>query len=79
MAKQIKDFISPKEKWKPEHRDYYLDDVVENDPTKVCPRCNYRDLKVLHTHNVDGIDYGCRTCKLSYTIFDFEKGEDVGH
>ena len=79
MAKQIKDFIFPKEKWEKEHRDYFLDDVVENDPRKVCPRCNYMDIEILHTHNVEGIDYGCRICKLTYTIWHFEKGEDVGH
>lgn len=79
MAKQIKDFLYPKEKWEKEHRDYFLDDVVENDPTKVCPRCSYRDIKILHTHNIDGTDYECRTCKLSYTIFDFGKGEANPH
>jgi len=69
MAKQIRDFLHPKHEWKEEHRDYYLDDVVENNPAKICPRCNYADLEVLHTHNVDGTDYRCRNCDLTYTIW----------
>lgn len=76
MAKQIKDFLLPEKKWKREHRDYFLDDIVENDPTKICPRCNYRELKRLHSHNLDGEDYECRNCKLTYTLWYFNKDEE---
>jgi len=58
MAKQIKDFLGlgknlEIEDWKKEKRTYFLDDVVENNPTKIYPRCNYRNLEILKTHNVD--------------------------
>ena len=83
MAKRIRDFLGLSkegEKWKEEHRNYYLDDVVENDPRKVCPRCNYREIRSLHTHNVDGIDYECINCKLTFSILYFSNPrEEIGH
>ncbi len=55
-------------KWEKENRIYFLDDVLKNNPSTTCPRCESSEVKILRTHNVDGTDYACTECDLRYEI-----------
>jgi len=83
MKKTLGEFLGcpqgNKDQWPKEQRTYYLDDVLENDPTKFCPRCDSRTVRSQHTHNLDGIDYECYTCKLRYELHYSTKDEEMVH
>jgi len=77
MKKTIREFREEaKPRKRPQHRQFFLNDLVERDPGKYCPNCASDQILVLHTHNVDGIDYKCGDCDQPYTIYEFDWGDD---
>ncbi|MDD5192103.1 MAG: hypothetical protein PHH54_01255 [Candidatus Nanoarchaeia archaeon] len=77
MAKQIQEFLGMDEKKdKPQSKVYYLDDILDKDPTLYCPNCDSCKIQLLHTHNEDGYDYQCNKCKFLYEIILCNRGDD---
>jgi len=81
MVREIRDFLgikkqSSKQKIQEGQITYYLDDKLEEDPRKSCPKCSSTEITSLHTHNVDGVDYKCNDCKLRYEIIYCDRDED---
>lgn len=82
MTKTLAEYLHiPKEgsAAQPVHKAYYLDDVLEKNPTQYCPNCDSTKIKRLHTHNVDGVDYGCQTCRGTYELMHYTKREEFAH
>ena len=81
MAKTIGDFLGgdPNQKKKPEHKTFYMDDVVDTNPTQYCPSCDSSAITQLRTHNTEGADYQCNSCRGTYEIVYYRRGEDAGH
>ncbi len=81
MGKTIGDFLGgdPNQKKQPEHKTFYFDDVVEKDPRQYCPSCDSTTIEQLRTHNTEGADYRCNSCRGTYEIVYYRRGEDVGH
>ncbi len=81
MAKTIGDFIGgdPNPKKQPIHQTFYLDDVLERNPTQYCPNCDSSAITKLRTHNTDGANYECTSCRGTYEIIYYKRGEDAGH
>jgi len=85
MTKTIANWLNvnengkPKENNPPQPRTFYLDDTLKNDPTQVCPNCESNEIDTINTHNVDGIDYKCDSCKFRYEIVYFTKRDEIGH
>lgn len=59
MAKTIKEFLKLEKEDRNLHKNYYLDDVLEKNPNLFCPECDSDNLLLIHSHNVDGLDYRC--------------------
>ena len=80
-AKQIRSFLKmdKKEEFKerPKHRYFFLDDILDNDLSIVCPNCESGQVRSLHTHNVDGHDYECNRCRLTYSVMLYDRADDV--
>lgn len=79
MAKTIGEYLGKAgfgKKYPEENRSYFLDDKLEENPTRICPRCSFGGVERLHTHNVDGIDYECKSCGLRYEICYFRRCDD---
>lgn len=78
MSKQLKEFLALGEcgEPRPKQKDFYLDSLFEQDPTRYCPECSSREIRSLHTHNLDGKDYSCTKCNFRYTLWLFNEGED---
>lgn len=80
MAKTVGDFLGYRRDRKPpEPRSLYLDNIVENDPSRYCVHCDSIEIEQLRTHNPDGIDYACRSCGGRYEIIMMTSREDNGH
>jgi hypothetical protein len=81
MAKTLRDYVGYWDGNKQEkfaHRDYFLEDVFEEDPRRFCPNCHSNQTNSLHTHNVDGYDYKCDQCESTYSLMLFTRKEEVG-
>ena len=70
----IDSYLGP-EKWLKEERIYYQEDVLDHDPREICPRCEEETVKSVNKHCIDGSDYECTNCNLSYIIMDFTREE----
>ncbi len=81
MARTISDFIGgdPNQKKQPAHKTFFLDDVLERNPTQYCPSCDSTAVTQLRTHNAEGADYQCTSCKGTYEIVYCTRSEDAGH
>jgi len=76
MAKTIAEYFEREDKKKPEHKTFYLDDVLDKNPREYCPNCESHQVKSLHTHNPDGYDFKCEKCQSAYTIMMCKQRED---
>ena len=63
----------------PKHKSFFLDDLLDHDPTKICPECESSQIITLHTHNLDGHDYECKNCKFTYEVVLYNRGDDIYH
>lgn len=74
MTKTLNEYLETKKPAKPEHREYCLNDSFEKDPNDYCPKCGSTKLAGLHTHNLEGLDFECKDCKLNYTLWFYAEG-----
>lgn len=79
MSKTLAEHLHVPKQQTPSHITYYLDDVLEKNPTKYCPNCTSTKIEILHTHNVDGTDYHCNSCRSTYELVMYTKSEEFGH
>ncbi len=55
---------------------FFLEDKFENNPSEYCPNCDSHRVKCIHSHNVDGYDYQCEECGMSYGLYYYHSWED---
>jgi hypothetical protein len=73
MEKTLREFLEEKKTNKKERKEYCLNDYFKKDPNQYCPDC-FGKVRVLHTHNLEGLDFECYDCKLNYTLWLYAEG-----
>lgn len=76
MSKTLAEHLQVPKQKTTSHTTYYLDDVLEKNPTKYCPNCTSTHVEILRTHNVDGTDYQCNSCRSTYELMMCKRSED---
>lgn len=67
--KTLREFLRIEEVKKPkEHLNFFLYSSFKNNPTDFCPSCESTEVRRLHTHNPDGMDFECYACRQTYTL-----------
>jgi len=63
----------------PKHETFFLDDLLSHDPTKICPECESSQIVQQRTHNMDGMDYRCGDCGMTYEIVLYNRADADPH
>jgi hypothetical protein len=81
MAKTIREFFNPTgEQVSPKAGKtgiYYLDDLLDDDPRKICPNCD--SVKIAGgpiPHGGGILQYDCKKCGYHYEICPYNRAEE---
>jgi len=81
MAKLISEFLNFNNKKNENHRKtFFLDDILDNDPSKICPECDSSKVVMLTgLHDPDAYHYKCNKCGQEYKIILYKRAEADPH